>query len=152
MSCKPSSNLKSSSDQTTRLVFFHLDSTSKYLFSIGFHTVARILCIAVTLLVIPELSKHSPNHLNPFCFVYFTLVYCKCSCCLCNSFFFFLSSRCPAAADRSPNSDWLSGNLLDCPHLLDQCRHYAHKYAHTQTNKRLQFNTMECVHLTWSGY
>lgn len=47
--------------------------------------------------------------------------------------FFFFSTRCPEAADRSPNSDRLSGNLPDCPHLLDHCRLHKHTNTHKQT-------------------
>lgn len=81
-SAKTSSNLKTSSDQRKRLTFFHPDSTSKQLFSIEFHMVAQILCMAVMLL----LSKHSPNHQSLFCFVYFTLAYSE-NICFCNTFF-----------------------------------------------------------------
>lgn len=78
---------KNSSDQTEQFVFFHLHSTSKQLFSIGFHTVAQILCMVVMLLAILELIKHSPNPQNLSCFVYFGQVYCNSTCCLCNTFF-----------------------------------------------------------------
>lgn len=106
-----------------------------------------MLHMAVTRLANLELSKHSLNHENLFCFVYFTLVYCKSSC-LSNTFFFLQQmSSCSGPQSKQWLTVWKPTGLPPSVWPLQTLSTYIYKHKQTATATRAKVHPFDPVWL-----